>query len=242
MSSILRLKRVKKAFGAMVIADKLDLEVAEGEALGMLGPNGAGKTTLFGLITGTQALDSGEIEFEGRNITRLSPAARCRSGIARSFQIPQPFGQMTVFENLVVAGAFARGKSERDIYQSAAEILNDLGLGDVANLKAGKLTLLNRKRLELARALVTRPRLLLLDEVAGGLTEAECEQLVLLIKEIKKSGVTIVWIEHIVHALVAAVDRVVVLAGGQFIANGPAEDVIRNPRVAELYMGIPAGT
>jgi branched-chain amino acid transport system ATP-binding protein len=149
---------------------------------------------------------------------------------------------MTVFENLVVAGAFARGKSERDIYQSAAEILDDLGLGDVANLKAGKLTLLNRKRLELARALVTRPRLLLLDEVAGGLTEAECEQLVLLIKEIKKSGVTIVWIEHIVHALVAAVDRVVVLAGGQFIANGPAEDVIRNPRVAELYMGIPAGT
>jgi branched-chain amino acid transport system ATP-binding protein len=241
MTDILTLNGVNKSFGAVVIANNLDLEVAEGEALGMLGPNGAGKTTLFGLITGTHSLDAGQVTFEGHEISRLSPTFRCRRGIARSFQVPQPFGGMTVFENLVVAGAFARGKRESDLYQFAAEILDDVGLGDVANLKAGKLSLLNRKRLELARALVTRPRLLLLDEVAGGLTEAECEVLIGLIQRIKKSGISIIWIEHIVHALLAVVDRVVVLAGGNFIANGPPDQAVQNPRVIELYMGIPAG-
>lgn len=241
MADILTLKGVHKSYGAVVIANGLDLHLAEGEALGMLGPNGAGKTTVFGLITGTQSLDSGQIVFGGQDISRLPAARRCRMGIARSFQVPQPFGKMTVFENLVVAGAFSRGKSERELYQSAGEVLDEVGLGDVANMKAGKLTLLNRKRLELARALVTQPRLLLLDEVAGGLTEAECELLIGLIRKIRRTGVSIIWIEHIVHALTAVVDRVAVLAGGDIIANGASEDVVRDPRVVELYMGIPAG-
>ena len=240
MSAILSLEKVSKSFGAVVIAEKMDLTLSEGEALGMLGPNGAGKTTLFGIITGTLAPDAGRVVFDGRDITRLSAAQRCRLGIARSFQIPQPFGGMTVFENLVVAGAFAKGRREGEIYQLAAEILEECDLADKANVQAHTLTLINRKRLELARALATRPRLLLLDEVAGGLSEIECESLIALIQRIRTTGVSIIWIEHIVHALVAVVDRVVVLAGGIFIADGKPREAIRNPKVTEIYMGIPA--
>jgi branched-chain amino acid transport system ATP-binding protein len=240
VSAILSLEKISKSFGAVVIADKMDLSLDEGEALGMLGPNGAGKTTLFGIITGTLAPDAGRVVFQGDDITRLPAPQRCRHGIARSFQIPQPFGGMTVFENLVVAGAFAKSQREHEVYQRAAQILEDCELADKANVKAHTLTLLNRKRLELARALATEPSLLLLDEVAGGLSEVECESLVALIKRIRTTGVSIIWIEHIVHALVAVVDRVVVLAGGSLIADGPPHEAIRNPKVTEIYMGIPA--
>ena len=240
VGAILNLENVSKSFGAVIIAADLDLELAEGEALGMLGPNGAGKTTLFGIITGTIAPNRGHVIFKGRDITRLSPPDRCRLGMARSFQVPQPFGGMTVFENLVVAAAFARGKSERDVYQQCAKVLEECELADRANLRADSLTLLDRKRLELARALATQPRLLLLDEVAGGLSEVECEDLVALINRIRFTGMSIIWIEHVVHALIAAVDRIVVLAGGIFIADGKPGAVIRHPKVAEIYMGIPA--
>jgi branched-chain amino acid transport system ATP-binding protein len=225
----------------VVIADRLDLALAEGEALGMLGPNGAGKTTLFGIITGTIAADSGRMIFDGRDVTRFSPVRRSRLGMARSFQVPQPFGGMTVFENLVVAAACVRNLRESEVYQLAAQTLAECDLLDRANQKAGTLTLLDRKRLELARALATRPRILLLDEVAGGLSEPECESLVALIKKVRRTGVSLVWIEHIMHALIAVVDRIVVLAGGAIIADDEPHAVIRNPRVAEIYMGIPAG-
>ncbi|MGA3138846.1 MAG: ABC transporter ATP-binding protein [Xanthobacteraceae bacterium] len=240
MNAILSLKGICKNFGAVVIAENLDLELADGEALGMLGPNGAGKTTLFGIITGMLAPTAGQILFEGHDITRLSAAHRCRLGMARSFQIPQPFGGMSVFENLVVAGAFAKRRREREVYDLAAQILEDCGLGEKANVKADTLTLLDRKRLELARALATRPKLLLLDEVAGGLSEMECETLVSLIRRIRETGVSIIWIEHIVHALLATVDRIVVLAGGTFIADDRPAEAIRHPKVTEIYMGIPA--
>jgi branched-chain amino acid transport system ATP-binding protein len=240
VSAILALERVSKSFGAVIIAEDLDLKVAEGEALGMLGPNGAGKTTLFGVISGMIAPNAGRVVFAGMDVTRLSPVKRCRLGIARSFQIPQPFGGMTVFENLVVAGAFAKGRRERDVYDWSAQVLDDCGLGDKANVKAGTLTLLDRKRLELARALATRPRLLLLDEVAGGLSEAECETLVDLIRRIRGSGISLIWIEHVVHALLAAVDRIVVLAGGSLIADDRPAAAILHPKVVEIYMGIPA--
>ncbi len=207
---ILSLDGVCKRFGAVVVAQDLALEVPAGEALGILGPNGAGKTSLFGMITGTLQPDAGRIAFEGREIGRLSPAARCRLGIARSFQVPQPFGGMTVFENLVVAAAFGRGQSEHAAYAGCHDILERCGLADKANRNASALTLLDRKRLELARALATAPRLLLLDEVAGGLTEHECQALIALIRDVHASGVTIVWIEHVVHALVAVVGRLVV--------------------------------
>jgi branched-chain amino acid transport system ATP-binding protein len=241
VSAILALDRISKSFGAVVIADDLSLELAEGEALGMLGPNGAGKTTLFGIISGMLAPNAGRVLFDGRDITRLSAVKRCRLGIARSFQIPQPFGGMTVFENLVVAGAFAKRRREREVYDLSAKILEDCELDDKANVKAGVLTLLDRKRLELARALATRPKLLLLDEVAGGLSEMECETLVGLIRRIRATGVSVIWIEHVVHALLATVDRIVVLAGGGLIADDRPAEAIRHPKVVEIYMGIPAG-
>jgi branched-chain amino acid transport system ATP-binding protein len=241
VANILSLEAISKSFGAVVIADRLDLALAEGEALGMLGPNGAGKSTLFGIITGTVAADSGRMIFDGRDVTRFSPVRRSRLGMARSFQVPQPFGGMTVFENLVVAAACVRNLRESEVYQLAAQTLAECDLLDRANQKAGTLTLLDRKRLELARALATRPRILLLDEVAGGLSEPECESLVALIKRVRQTGVSLVWIEHIMHALIAVVDRIVVLAGGAIIADDAPHAVIRNPRVAEIYMGIPAG-
>jgi branched-chain amino acid transport system ATP-binding protein len=241
VSAILSLDGISKSFGAVVVADDLGLELAEGEVLGMLGPNGAGKTTLFGIMTGTLAPDQGRVVFAGQDITGTSAAARCRLGIARSFQVPQPFGGMTVFENLVVAGAFARNQREGEVYERAARILDQCGLSARANVKAERLTLLDRKRLELARALATEPRLLLLDEVAGGLSEHECDALVALVRSIRQTGVSMIWIEHIVHALVAVVDRIVVLSGGKFIANAPPHEAVRHPKVVEVYMGIPAG-
>jgi branched-chain amino acid transport system ATP-binding protein len=239
MTAIIRLEGVSKAFGALKVIDDLSITLERGEALGVIGPNGAGKSTMFNLITGGLAPGAGRILFDERDITRLAPPARCRLGIGRSYQIPQPFGGMTVFENVVVAAAFGSGRSERDVYDDCADLLARCGLVDKANRAAGALTLIDRKRLELARALATRPRVLLLDEVAGGLTEHECADLVALIGDIRRTGISIVWIEHVVHALVAVVDRLVVLHGGSFIAAGDPATVIRSPAVREVYMGIP---
>jgi branched-chain amino acid transport system ATP-binding protein len=235
---ILSLEKISKRFGAVVVANNVDLTLNDGEALGIIGPNGAGKTTLFGIITGTVPPDAGRVVFDGADVTRVAPERRCRMGIARSFQIPQPFGGMTVFENLVVAAAFGGGKRERDVYGRCAELLQQCGLADKANNRAGSLTLLDRKRLELARALATDPRVLLLDEVAGGLVEHETAALVELVRQLRATGVSIIWIEHIVHALIATVDRLVVLHGGALIAEGAPAEVIRRPQVAEIYMGM----
>jgi branched-chain amino acid transport system ATP-binding protein len=240
MPPILALENIDKRFGAVVVADGVDLALGDGEALGIIGPNGAGKTTLFGIATGTVAPDSGRVVFAGEDITHLPPERRCRKGLARSFQIPQPFAGMTVFENVVVAAAFGGGEREAAVYERCAELLDRCALADKANKRSGGLTLLDRKRLELARALATRPRVLLLDEVAGGLSEHECNALVTLVKQVRAGGVSIVWIEHVVHALLATVDRLLVLHGGKFIAEGDPATVIRSPQVAEIYMGIAA--
>ena len=240
MASILALEKISKRFGAVVVADGVDLALADGEALGIIGPNGAGKTTQIGIAAGTLAPDAGRVTIDGADITRTSPERRCRLGLARSFQIPQPFAGMTVFENVVVAAAFGNNEREAAVYERCAELLARCGLADKANRRAGGLTLLDRKRLELARALATRPRVLLLDEVAGGLTEHECGALVALIKAVRAGGVSIVWIEHVVHALLATVDRLAVLHGGRFIAQGDPHTVIKSPQVAEIYMGIEA--
>jgi branched-chain amino acid transport system ATP-binding protein len=240
MPRILALDSISKRFGAVVVADRINFALEDGEALGIIGPNGAGKTTLFGIATGTVAPDSGRVIFDGEDITRLPPERRCRKGLARSFQIPQPFAGMTVFENVVVAAAFGNNEREIAVYDRCADLLGRCGLTEKANKRAGGLTLLDRKRLELARALATRPRVLLLDEVAGGLTEHECTALVGLIKEVRAEGVSIVWIEHVVHALLATVDRLAVLHGGRFIAVGDPHTTIKSPEVAEIYMGIEA--
>jgi branched-chain amino acid transport system ATP-binding protein len=235
---ILRLDKVSKRFAAIVVADAIDLALGEGEALGIIGPNGAGKTTLFGIVSGNVAPDAGRVLYAGRDITRAPPAQRCRMGIGRSFQIPLPFSGMSVFENLVVAAAFGARRRERDGYGVCMDILARCGLAEKANRLAGSLTLLDRKRLELARALATEPRVLLLDEVAGGLTDRECQTLVNLIADIRRGGVSIIWIEHVVHALLASVDRLVVLHNGGLIADGEPHAVIRSPAVAEIYMGM----
>jgi len=240
MAPILALETISKRFGAVVAADSIDLALNQGEALGIIGPNGAGKTSLFGIATGTLAPDAGRVVFAGEDITRLPAERRCRKGLARSFQIPQPFTRMTVFENVVVAAAFGANEREAAVYDRCADLLERCGLASKANRPAGGLTLLDRKRLELARALATKPRVLLLDEVAGGLTEHECALLVALIKDVRASGVSIIWIEHVVHALLAIIDRLLVLHGGKFIAEGDPHTVIRSPQVAEIYLGIDA--
>jgi branched-chain amino acid transport system ATP-binding protein len=240
MAPILALETISKRFGAVVVADSIDLALNQGEALGIIGPNGAGKTSLFGIATGTLAPDAGRVIFADEDITRLPAERRCRKGLARSFQIPQPFTGMTVFENVVVAAAFGANEREAAVYDRCADLLQRCGLASKANRPAGGLTLLDRKRLELARALATKPRVLLLDEVAGGLTEHECALLVALIKDVRASGVSIIWIEHVVHALLAIIDRLLVLHGGKFIAEGDPRTVIRSPQVAEIYLGIDA--
>ncbi len=235
---LLSVEDVSKSFGSLKAVKNVSLQVPEGEALGIIGPNGAGKSTLFNLITGVLPVDSGRIRLSGRDVTRESQQARCRRGIGRSFQIPQPFENLTVLENLLVAATAARRKSEREAADGCVAVLERAGLLPLANRRAGSLTLLERKRLELARALATEPRILLLDEIAGGLTEAECGALVDAISEIRASGVTIVWIEHIVHALIAVVGRLLVLDFGEAIALGEPRAIMDSPKVREIYMGI----
>jgi branched-chain amino acid transport system ATP-binding protein len=234
---LLELDRVSKRFGQVVIADGISLAVGPADAVGIVGPNGAGKTSLFGVISGDLAPDAGVIRLAGRDITRLDPAVRCRLGIGRTYQVPRPFEDMTVYENVLVAaqqGAGGRGLASRS---AAAGVLDQAGLTATANRLAGRLGLLDRKRLELARALATRPRLLLLDEVAGGLTDPEVAELVGIVSAIRATGVAVVWIEHVVRALTATVDRLVCLAGGSIIADGAPDDVLASPAVREVFLG-----
>jgi branched-chain amino acid transport system ATP-binding protein len=237
---ILKLERLSKAFGSVVVADKIDLEIEEGTALGIIGPNGAGKTSLLNLIAGSLKPDSGSVRLDGRDVTDAPPQARARAGIARSFQIPHPFANMTVFENLLVGATHRRNRGEAEVTERCGVILERIGLLRLANRRAGALTLLERKRLELARALAAEPRILLLDEIAGGLTEAECGVLVGQIRDLRAEGVTIVWIEHVVHALLAVVDRLLVLNFGRKIAEGNPRKVIDSAEVREIYLGIEA--
>ncbi len=235
---ILELDRVTKSFGALKVADEISFAVEDGEALGIIGPNGAGKSTLFNLVTGNLGLDGGGIRFLGRDVTRLPPMRRCADGLGRTFQIPQPFGKLTVFENLLVAATFGSSCSEAEAAGRCADILVETGLAERANVPAGRLTLLERKRLELARALATDPKLLLLDEIAGGLTEGECLALVETIRTVHRRGVAIVWIEHVLHALNSVVGRLVVLDFGKVIGIGRPDVIMADPKVREIYLGI----
>ena len=237
---LLALAGVSKSYGALQVTNDISLAVEEGEVLGILGPNGAGKTTLFNLISGDVRPDAGRVVYDGRDVTRLAPHQRCRGGIGRSYQVPQPFGAMTVFENLVTAACFGGGQSERDAWRTARGVLEETGLVGHANQLAGGLRLLDRKRLELARALATRPRLLLLDEIAGGLTEHEARQLVDELRRIKSRGVTMIWIEHVVHALMSLADRLFVINFGARLAEGDPAQVMNDPVVQRVYMGIEA--
>jgi branched-chain amino acid transport system ATP-binding protein len=235
---LLALHAVAKSYGALKVTDDITLTVDEGETLGVLGPNGAGKTTLFNLISGDARVDAGRVDYAGRDITAWKPHQRCHAGIGRSYQVPQPFGNMSVFENLVTAACFGGQQKEHEAWHTAHEVLEQTGLVAHANKPAGGLTLLDRKRLELARALATRPRLLLLDEIAGGLTEPEARVLVDELKRIKAQGVAMIWIEHVVHALLSLADRLLVINFGQRLAEGEPRAVMNDPEVRRVYMGM----
>lgn len=233
--SFLSLEKLNKHYGALVVTDAVSFDVAEGEIVGILGPNGAGKTTLFNLIAGTVRPDSGNVLFKGEDVSKNDAALRCKRGISRSFQVPHPFSGMTVFENILVGATFGRAAADPETY--ALQIMELTGMKTKANQLASSITLLERKRLELARALATAPELLLLDEIAGGLTERECQSLLSAIRDVHASGVTIIWIEHVVHALLSVAQRLVVLNFGKLIADGKPEAVMNSRDVKSVYLG-----
>jgi branched-chain amino acid transport system ATP-binding protein len=235
---VLELRDVSKSFGALKVAQGISFAVENGEALGIIGPNGAGKSTLYNLITGNIALDTGSIVFDGQDVTRVPPMRRCAAGLGRTFQIPQPFSKLTVFENLLVAAGFGASATEAEAVDRCADILTQTGLIEKANATAGSLSLLERKRLELARALATDPKVLLLDEIAGGLTEGECAALVNTIRSVHARGVSIIWIEHVLHALNSVVERLLVLHFGQVIGMGAPDEIMASKDVREIYLGI----
>lgn len=238
--AILSLHDVSKSFGALKVSDGVSFDLAAGEALGIIGPNGAGKSTLFNLITGTIAPDAGKVLLDGRDVTRAAPMQRVKAGIGRSFQIPQPFGNLSVYENLLVAARFGGEVGAGEAPGFCMDILARTGLAAVAEKPSGGLPLLQRKRLELARAMATKPRVILLDEIAGGLTEAECGELVATIRAIHASGTAIIWIEHVLHALTSVVERLMVLNFGRMLMIGRPDAVMASPEVREIYLGIEA--
>lgn len=234
---MLEAEHLTKSYGAVKVVDNLSVSLHPGEALGVVGPNGAGKTTMLNLITGSVHPDGGRIVFAGSDLSHASPHQRCHAGIGRTYQIPRPFEGMTVFENVLVGATYGRGQSERASYEICAAALNRAGLLSQANVLAGSLTLLERKRLELARALATEPKLLLLDELAGGLTEQEVHSLITTLKQLRTEGISIIWIEHVVRALLAVVDRLMAIDFGRLIAEGDPNTVINSSQVRDVYMG-----
>ncbi|MGB8197028.1 MAG: ABC transporter ATP-binding protein [Acidimicrobiales bacterium] len=234
---LLQLEGVSKRFGQVVVADEITFQLEEGASVGVVGPNGAGKTSMFGIISGDIRADSGQLTFADHDLSRVATPQRCRLGIGRTYQIPQPFEHMTVFENALVAaqqGARRRGSAS---YDAAYRALERSGLAAMANRPAGSLALLNRKRLELARALATNPRLLLLDEIAGGLTDAEVVELSNVIRTLQEEGIAILWIEHVVRALLSTVDRLLCLANGALVADGEPREVLASEAVRRVYLG-----
>lgn len=237
MAPLLALRGIHKQFGKVVVAADLSIELETGGTLGIVGPNGAGKSTLFAMISGDLRPDSGHIAFDGNDVTAMPAHRRCRAGIGRTYQIPRPFEKMTVFENVLVCAREGGGLHGHDGYARAMAVIDHCGLGRHLNERAGGLPLLQRKRLEMARGMATGPKLLLLDEVAGGLTRPEVAELVELIRSVRESGVSVLWIEHVVHALVESVDRLICLAGGDIVADGTPGEVLADDRVRELYLG-----
>jgi branched-chain amino acid transport system ATP-binding protein len=240
MEPILAAVGVRKRFGALVVLDGVDFAVGSREAVGIVGPNGAGKTTLLNVLAGSLRPTAGRIELDGEDVTKLGAARRCRHGVGRAYQVPRPFGGMTVFENVFVGAASGGGRRGAPAYERCIDALELCGLADRANRRAETLGLLDRKRLELARALATDPRVLLLDEIGGGLTDAEAVDLVATINELRARGIAVVWIEHIVHVLVQAVERLVCMDFGRVIADGDPHEVMRDARVVDAYLGTAA--
>jgi branched-chain amino acid transport system ATP-binding protein len=228
---------IAKRFNAFVAVDGVDFRLGHDEAVGIVGPNGAGKTTLLNVLAGTYLPSAGTVRFNGADVSRVDAAGRCRLGIARSHQVPRPFSHMTVFENVLVAASTGGGYAGTRAYEASIESLRLCGMLDVGNREAETLGLLDRKRLELARALATDPKVLLLDEIGGGLTDAEASELVAIVRELQGRRIAIVWIEHVLHVLLQVVGRVVCMNAGRVIAEGVPEVALANPAVIEAYLG-----
>jgi branched-chain amino acid transport system ATP-binding protein len=241
VAAFLELEGVSKAYGALKVIDDLSVRLDAGEALGVVGPNGAGKTTMLQLAAGQLRPDAGRVRLEGRDVTDLPTRTRCQLGVAFTHQVPRPFVGMTVYENVLVGATFGRTGADGDAHQASLAALETVELTGRANRLAGTLPLLELKRLELARALATGPRVLLLDEIAGGLTEAEVHQLVATIRRLRGAGVSVVWIEHIVHALLSVVDRIVAINFGRKLIEGDPRMVMASPEVRDVYLGSEAG-
>jgi branched-chain amino acid transport system ATP-binding protein len=235
----LQLDRVAKSFKGLMAVNFITLNVVEGEILGLIGPNGAGKTTLFNLITGVYPPSQGRIVFEGQDITAAAPHARCWMGIARTFQLVRPFPHLTVLDNVTIGRVYGRAaiKSRARAESEAVEILERVGLAGRASQKAHHLTLVDRKRLDLARALATQPKLLLLDELLAGLNPSEVLAAMELIQSIRQTGITLIMVEHLVKAVFGIADRIVVLNAGDLIAEGSPSTVAGDQRVIDAYLG-----
>jgi len=234
---MLELRQISRRFGGLRVIERLDLHVARGEILGVLGPNGAGKSTLFNLVAGVIEPNEGVVLYQGRDLTRMKVWDRRRLGIGRTYQVPKPFAHLSVFENVLVAAVHGGGLSIAEGRREAGAALELCGLAGRAGQTAGLLSLLDLKRLELAKAIAKQPDLLLLDEIAGGLTEAECDQLIAILREIHLRGATIIWVEHVIHALKRLATRLAVLYSGVVLAEGAPDAILGDERVREIYLG-----
>lgn len=237
MTTLLAVRGLSKSFGALHVTQDVSFDVLQGEILGVIGPNGAGKTTLFGLLAGNIAPSAGSVAFAGEDITAAPAHERARRGLARTFQVPRPFGHMTVFENLKVAARFGGNLSEDEANAWVERVLAMTGMQGQSAQLAGRLPLLMRKRHELARALAMKPRLMLVDEVAAGLTDQEVNQFITLVQAIRKSGVTVIWVEHVMKTMLTATDRLLALHSGRVLALGKPQDVFNHPDVRRVYLG-----
>jgi branched-chain amino acid transport system ATP-binding protein len=237
VEALLAASGIRKRFGALVVLDDVDFAVAGDEAVGIVGPNGAGKTTLLNVLAGSLQPNAGSVRFDGADVTAIGAARRCRLGIARAHQVPRPFGGMTVFENVFVASAAGGARTRGEAYERCVDSLELCGMLDLANRRAETLGLIDRKRLELARAFATEPSLLLLDEIGAGLTDVEASTLVETIGELRHRNVAVVWIEHIVHVLVRVVERLVCMDAGRVIADGDPAAVMADAAVIDAYLG-----
>ncbi len=234
---ILTATGIGKRFNALVVLDRVDFAMRADEAVGIVGPNGAGKTTFLGVLSGAHPASSGTVRFRGEDVSALPVAERCRRGIARTHQIPCPFGGMTVFENVLVAARQGGTGGRAEAYDRGLDALRLCGMLPLANRRAETVGLLDRKRLELARALATGPQLLLLDEIGGGLTDGEAAELVGVIRELRRRGIALIWIEHIVHVLLQVAERLICMDSGRVIADGEPRAVLADQRVVQAYLG-----
>jgi branched-chain amino acid transport system ATP-binding protein len=238
MSTILKVEDIHVAYGRIKIIPGLSFELREGEVLGVIGPNGAGKTTLMNALIGLVIPTQGKIIFDGVDITEMSPEKRCHLGLGRTYQIPRPFEGMTVFENVLVGASYGAGRTEAKARPYCIEAIKKVGLYEKKDILAGQLTLLDRKRLEIARALGTNPKILLLDEVAAGLTEAEVQDVQDLVADFKTTGITIMWIEHVIKTMVESTDKLMCLSTGSLLRYGDPLETMNCAEVQEVYLGV----